>query len=258
MWLSSSTLPVFPPGSLSATVFSFLFPQTISHSWQQSLPWDRSPTPSSQLLRAPVDSRPCLGYAGLQHRLWGSHSTQIVTDPPLHAPAAANASPSSQLTAPVWRSHRCFSSPNPCVQVRSAHSSLSSFLPSSYQVLCESIDSFLVVRDSCQFSAGALGGLLHLKMHSWSIHEHRYTTHPPTSPPSCFFSPYFSWLCIFPFALSYVAKLWISCIFQPVGWVFWFWWCLCHDELNNSPSCSSHLNPWNLGMLLFEIVTLQI
>ena len=128
---------------------------------------------------------PCLGYTGLWHRLCSSLSMQIVTDQLLHPPTASDAAPSSQLIGQMWRSQSRFSSPTSWVQVQSAHSSpLFPFLSSSYQVLRESIDSFLVVRDSCQFSAGSLGGLLHLKasMKRDTLYIHPLTRHLVSSP----------------------------------------------------------------------------
>ena len=43
-------------------------------------------------------------------------------------------------------------------------------VPSSYQVLHDSICSFPLVRYSCPLSASILHGLLHLKVYSWCIH----------------------------------------------------------------------------------------
>ena len=56
-------------------------------------------------------------------------------------------------------------------------------VPSSYQVLCGSIYSFLLVRYSCPLSAGILH-ILCVKVYSWHIRGERCTPCPPTSPPS--------------------------------------------------------------------------
>ena len=56
--------------------------------------------------------------------------------------------------------------------------------PLSYRVLCGSIYSFPLARDSCPFSAGVLQALLCLKVYSWCIHGERCTPCPPTAPPS--------------------------------------------------------------------------
>ena len=63
---------------------------------------------------------------------------------------------------------------------------------SSYQVLHDSIYSFPLVRYFCLLSDGVLPTLLCLKVYSRYIHGERYTPHPPTPPPSCYFTSVFS------------------------------------------------------------------
>ena len=92
--------------------------------------------------------------------LCGSYSIQSVIGQLFHFLTASNASLLSQTIVPG-----AGLSPLGKVQSCSLFSSFP-FLPFSYQVLHKSIYSLPVVRDSCQFSAGALGGLLHLKMYS--------------------------------------------------------------------------------------------
>ena len=62
---------------------------------------------------------------------------------------------------------------------------------SSYQVLHDSIYSFPLVRYFCLLSDGVLPTLLCLKVYSGYIHGERYTPHPPTPPPSCYFTSVF-------------------------------------------------------------------
>ena len=57
-------------------------------------------------------------------------------------------------------------------------------VPSSYQVLHDSIYSLPLVRFSCLLSADVLRALC-LKSYSWCIHGERCTPHPPTPLPSC-------------------------------------------------------------------------
>ena len=57
-------------------------------------------------------------------------------------------------------------------------------LPSSYQVLCGFIYSFLMVRYSCLLLAGILQDLC-LKAYSWCICGERCSPCPPTPLPSC-------------------------------------------------------------------------
>ena len=57
-------------------------------------------------------------------------------------------------------------------------------VPSSYRVLCGSIYSFLLVRDSCLFSAGVRHALLCLKVCSWYTCGEKCTPRPPTPLPS--------------------------------------------------------------------------
>ena len=64
----------------------------------------------------------------------------------------------------------------------------SHLVPSSYQVLPGSIYSFLLVRYSCELSAGILHALLCLKVHSWCIREERDTPHPSTYSSAVLFS----------------------------------------------------------------------
>lgn len=61
-------------------------------------------------------------------------------------------------------------------------------LPSSYQVVHGSIYFFPVVRETCQYSAGALWQLLPLKMYSWCTLGERYIPHSSTPLPSCWLS----------------------------------------------------------------------
>ena len=67
-------------------------------------------------------------------------------------------------------------------------------VPSSYQVLCGSVYSFLLVRYSCPLSADVLHALLCLKVYFWCIRGERCTPCPPTPPPSC--SPPLQYPCL--------------------------------------------------------------
>ena len=180
VWLSSSTLhPLAAPLSSEGIPCHYLPPIPSGH-----LPTvNSSPHPgialqslcsSARLLHVPVDLHTWPGYVGLQHRssMWLSlHSDRHRSAPLLSnsLPLGSNLLPQSGGLALV------FSSPTPWVQVQFAHSSLLfPFLPAYYWDLCGSIYSFLVVRDSCLFSAGAVQDL-HLKVYSWCINEKRCT-----------------------------------------------------------------------------------
>ena len=58
-------------------------------------------------------------------------------------------------------------------------------VPLFYQVFCNSIYSFPLVRTSCPLSDGVLHALLCLKVYPSFIREERCTVHLPTPPPSC-------------------------------------------------------------------------
>ena len=122
---------------------------------------------SSQLLHIPAVLHPLSGiHRAVAQIVWSSlhadchRSTASLSNSLKCFPFIPTDCPNVESSTPLQLSHPLGAGP-----VCSLFS-LFPFLPSSYRVLCESIDSFLVVRDSCQFSAGALGGLLHLKMYS--------------------------------------------------------------------------------------------
>ena len=64
-------------------------------------------------------------------------------------------------------------------------------VPLSFQVLGDYIFSFPLVRYFCLLSGDVLPTLLCLKVYSRYIHGERYTPHPPTPPPSYYFTPVF-------------------------------------------------------------------
>ena len=112
---------------------------------------------SSSQLHILVDLCPCPWYVGPWHGLsvWFSlHSDcHRLAVYPLKA---SNAFSLSQLIA-HWGSPPCCSSHTARAQVQFTHSPpLFPLLPSFYHVLCVSVYSFLVAKDSCQLSAGAL------------------------------------------------------------------------------------------------------
>ena len=76
-------------------------------------------------------------------------------------------SPNNCPIVGIWPS-ACRSNP--------AHSLLFPSPHLSYWVVCGSIYSFPVARDSCLVSASVLQDLLHLKMYSWCICGERYST----------------------------------------------------------------------------------
>lgn len=111
---------------------------------------------SSQPSHVLVDLRSCLGYVGSRPRL--SVWVSLYSD--CHISAASLSSsfecfPSVPTDCPKCGDLTAASASPPAGCMSDpAHSALSallfSFLPSSYSVLCGSIYSFLVVRDSCQ------------------------------------------------------------------------------------------------------------
>ena len=111
---------------------------------------------------------------------------KTLRDQLLHFLTASNASPLSQLIALMCDVHSCFSFPTLQVQIWSSLLSFFFFFfhLSSYWVLHGTTYSFLVVRDSCQLSAGAMWDLLYLKMYFWCICCERCTPHPSIPPPS--------------------------------------------------------------------------
>ena len=134
------------------------------HSQQQPLPCGCSLNSSSQPLRLPGDLRPCPEYVWLQQGLifipfWlpqiscftlilkcfsfdSDNCHKVGFGPLLQFPHTLRAGP-ILLTVLFFL-----------------------LFPSSYQVLCGSIYSFLLVRYSCPLSAGVLHKLLNLKVYS--------------------------------------------------------------------------------------------
>ena len=145
--------PAFLQGHSS--ISSLTSPQDVSHSQQQSLSWDCSPVPTQPLCIL-EDLCPCLGYIGLQYRLfvWFSlHSD-------LHRSAASSSN--SLKCLPFVSNYSSDAGVSPLLQFLHPMGSgpvlltlflFFPFLPSFYQVLRGSVYSFPMVRDSCQLSA---------------------------------------------------------------------------------------------------------
>ena len=110
--------------------------------------------------------------------------------------------------------------------------------PLSYRVLCGSIYSFPLARDSCPFSAGVLQALLCLKVYSWCIYGETCTPQPSCSSSR---------------RLSYLSFL-FSGTLHSVGFIFFFLPCLLHLFLSQLfvmplqtttlPSCISFSLGW--------------
>ena len=205
-WLSSITLLPWLLPWLSSTGISHQ--NLLTH-----IPWTHLPTvnssPCPQITPQSLSSQlpatvPSRGPASLSQvfmaaarTLWfsfhlGCHRSTV----PL---SALNVSPLTQTVAQCG--DQTPTSVPPPTEGRSSPINTPVFplVPSSYQVLCGSVCSFLLFRYSCPHSAGVLHALKHLMVYSWCIHRERCTQRPPIPLPSCSSCPLAFLLAAFTF-----------------------------------------------------------
>ena len=156
------------------------------HSQQQPLPWDCSTIPKFQL-QAAVPSRRSTSLSGVcmaaARTVW--FSFHLSCNKSALSLSALNFSSLTQTIASMWGLDPCFSPPSAKGGSDPTNTPVFPLVSLCYRVLHGSIYSFLLVRHSCQLSAGVLHELLCLKVYSWCNHGERCTPHLPVPLPSC-------------------------------------------------------------------------